>query len=1237
LPQNSVTAIAQTRDGYLWLGTFGGLARFDGVKFTVFDTTNAPGLRSSRIVTLCEARDGSLWVGTEQGGLTRYAQGTFTSFTTRDGLPDNLIWSIAEGQQNDLWIGTNNGVARLKDGRFTALPIDDALSDRAVRYLLQARDGSLWMQTDHGLARHQQGRLTTYMVPAGVPAAQALNMREGRDGSVWVVNEYGIFRFYQGAFTTVARYPRRISDPSSGLIIRSFADRQGNTCFITPDGLFRFTGEKLIPFGQADAFVSLTKGIAPVRCVLEDREGNLWVGTDGAGVHRLKEAQLTAYAAADGLSDESFVPITGAGQNGLWLGSITDGLFRFSDGRFTRYPSDVLPWSLHQDRHGALWIGSSGELRQLKDGRLTRFDQSNSVLAEGPVRALHEDRDGSLWIGTGTGGGRGGLYHLRNGAMTAYRVEHGLVHNEVLFITQDRQQALWIGTVGGLSRFRDGRFTNYTTRDGLSSDMIRAIYEDADGALWIGTYGGGLNRFKEGRFTPITTLDGLFDNIVSRILEDDRGHFWMSGNRGLSRVSRRELNDFADGKITSVTSVAYGVVDGMRTSECNGGGQPAGWKDRDGQLWFPTISGVVVVDPNKINPLPPVVHIEQLSVNKTVVALGREIRLPPGKHDLEIHYTGLSLVAPEKVRFKYKLEGYDSAWIDAGARRVAYYTSIPPGAYRFRVIASNNDGVWNETGAVVAFSLAPYFYQTAWFYLLAGAALVLLGVSLNWLRVKQLARRNQELATKVIERTAEVVEQKNQLATTNDQLMRANDQLASANEQLARAHDDLLSIFNQWRSGVMTTDQHGQVTFLSHTAERLFGQSQRQAVGQPWERVIPLPEAETAPLKRLLECPPQQRSKSTVHVRGPEGHRYWMEVDVQDDPRDPRRKIFFLYDVSEVYDLRQLLDERARFHDLVGQSAAMQVVYRQIRDVARVDTTVLIVGETGTGKELAAGAIHYFSQRKGKPFVPVNCAGLSESLVASQLFGHKRGAFTGAVADQIGLFEAAHGGTLFLDEVGDIPLNAQTSLLRVLQEKEITRVGETRPRLIDVRVVAATHRDLDQEVAAGRFRQDLLYRIRVTQIKLPPLRERREDIPLLVAWFLSQFRAQAETPAQEVSQEAMQALMSYHWPGNVRELKSTIESAAIWCQGPVIQVDDLAAEIFPGGASLAAPSSAVNTSEPRTKDQEPNATWIDPRQRKKQQLLQVLERTHGNRAATARELGVSRTTLYQWLKDLGIE
>jgi PAS domain S-box-containing protein len=445
----------------------------------------------------------------------------------------------------------------------------------------------------------------------------------------------------------------------------------------------------------------------------------------------------------------------------------------------------------------------------------------------------------------------------------------------------------------------------------------------------------------------------------------------------------------------------------------------------------------------------------------------------------------------------------------------------------------------------------------------------------------------------------------------------AEAELAEMFRQVEKSRNDLRSILNKLLLGTAMTDETGRIVFLSEAAERLFGMKDADAHGKLWDEVIPFDGESREKLRALLRTPESNRIKIPLHIDIGEERRLWLEVDVKDDPRDARGKIFFLYDFTEVHDLRVLLDQRGRFHDLLGKSEMMQRVYQQIRDVARVDATVLIEGETGTGKELVARAIHLSSQRNDKPFIAVNCAGLTDSLLSSQLFGHKRGAFTGAIEDHQGLFEAANRGTLFLDEIGDIPLNVQTQLLRVLQEREIVRVGETRPRKIDVRVLAATHRNLSEEIAKGRFRSDLLYRIRVARIAIPPLRDRRADIPLLTASFLAQSSAASGKTLQGVSPEASRLLGDYRWPGNVRELKSAIDFAVIQCRGPVLQVEDLPPEVR-GASAHEPPVPGDPLSDDRAK------------------FLDALTRARGNRALAARLLGVSRATLYRRLADLDI-
>jgi len=446
-------------------------------------------------------------------------------------------------------------------------------------------------------------------------------------------------------------------------------------------------------------------------------------------------------------------------------------------------------------------------------------------------------------------------------------------------------------------------------------------------------------------------------------------------------------------------------------------------------------------------------------------------------------------------------------------------------------------------------------------------------------------------------------------------------ELAERLQRLKNSRDDLLLILNQLRLGTALTDGEGRCVFLSQTAQQMFGLREEDVLGKTWEEAKLFGTEDLERLTATSHRAQSARSRVAIHWERRDGRQYWMEVDLQDDPSNPPRRIFFFYDVSEVYDLRRLLDEKAQFENLVGKSKPMQHVYRLIQDLAAVDSTVLIEGETGTGKELVARGIYSRSHRHDRPFIAVNCAGLTEALVESQLFGHRRGSFTGAVADSQGLFEAADGGVLFLDEIGDIPLRVQTSLLRVLQEREITRVGETKPRRVNVRVLAATHRNLSKEVDSGNFRADLLYRIRVARIQIPPLRERMEDIPLLVSRFLGDFRAITGKPVQEVSTKTLGRLMEYAWPGNVRELKSAIEFALIHCHGSVIRLEDLPPELkeTPLAAGVPSPQSAdlINLDE-------------------KDRLLAALRRTGGNRTLAARMLGIGRATLYRRMSSLNL-
>ena len=444
-----------------------------------------------------------------------------------------------------------------------------------------------------------------------------------------------------------------------------------------------------------------------------------------------------------------------------------------------------------------------------------------------------------------------------------------------------------------------------------------------------------------------------------------------------------------------------------------------------------------------------------------------------------------------------------------------------------------------------------------------------------------------------------------------------------AEDQLQKSHNDLLSILDQLQVGTAITDKKGHVTFLNQAAQAIFAPVAIELDSLRWDELFPFAVEGREKLQQMITSKPEDRSRVSTQVWGKDGRQYWMNIDVRDDPRDAVRKVFYFYDMSDVYDLRRQLSEKAQYRDLVGKSKPMQEVYQLIQEATNVDWTVLIEGETGTGKELVARAIHFSSHRCDKPFIAVNCAALTDSLIGSQLFGHKRGAFTGAVENHKGFIEAADGGTLLLDEIGDIPLNIQASLLRVLQDKEFTRLGETAPRKADVRILAATHRDLGEEVAAGRFRQDLLYRLRIVPIVLPPLRQRQSDIPLLVAAMLRKHSTASGKEVREISQDSMRLMVDYRWPGNVRELENAIEYALFRCKQAMIRPEDLPPELRQSEAELPqSPAPPVDS---------PGAE-LDERTR----LLMALQQTGGNRKLAAQTLGISRATLYRRLEAYDI-
>jgi diguanylate cyclase (GGDEF)-like protein len=783
LPQNTIAAIVQTRDGYLWLGTQEGLARFDGVRFTVFDRANTPELGHNTVWRLYEDRAGRLWIGTVGGGLTVREGSRFTRYGEAQGLPSDQISSILEDRRGRIWVGTNGaGLVRLDSGRFVREEALSGLPSRFVTALAEDARGRLWIGSEAGLSVLDGNELRTFTRKDGLVEDVVTALVAGRDGSLWVgTDSRGVSRLArEGGF---ASYTTKHG--LSGDRVRALLEDDRGSLWIGTEGggLSRLHAGRIDRLTAEDGLPAVS-----VRALLQDREGSLWLGLTAGGLLRLRGGSFRSLTTREGLFHDHVYSILEARDGALWIG-VEGALDRLQDGRITHTRptaggrrSGV--FSLLETRDGSLWIGTNGDgLSRLRDGRMETFT-SKDGLANDVVESLLEDPDGSLWIGT-----RRGLSRFRQGRFTTHGAAQGLTDTGVPVLLRDSAGTLWIGTHGeGLIRVQNGAVTKLTARDGLSSGVVVALHEDRDRALWVGTYGGGVNRFKDGRFAAITTSAGLADDGLAQILEDDHGFLWFTSNRRIFRVAKRELDDVADGRRERVTSEVFGTADGMKSSDCAGGFQPAGTRTRDGRLFFPTRVGAVVVDPGRIrgNALPPPVSIEQARLDQRSVDVAGVLRVPPGTNAVEIHYAALSYVDPSKMRFKYRLAGFDPDWLDAGTRRVAYYTRIPPGSYEFRVAASNNSGVWNEAGASLALEVVPRLHEAGWFRLLALLAGGL-GLAIAYrARVHRIRARERELVAVVEDRTRGL---RDALAAAEGARQQAEERGREADAQRARAEE----------------------------------------------------------------------------------------------------------------------------------------------------------------------------------------------------------------------------------------------------------------------------------------------------------------------------------------------------------------------------------------------------------------------------------------------------------------
>lgn len=757
LPQNRLDYITQTQDGFIWLGTDGGLIRFDGKNFATGEEIGPNLKQRARIRGLISGPAGELWFGSENSLFCRFANGECQEFDSKAGLPNDICLPLFLDSTGALWIATpKHGLLEFKDGHFLPYPGSQEMTEHYPQGIRETRL-ALWIATGSGAYEIDKasGAIKKFTDSDGLPDVQLNAVTTDREGRIWAGTEKGLARFdNDGRFHLVtndigSREVEALLTDSHGMI---WVGGSGG-------GLWRINPET----GQVSELPPENGRPVPevTRNIYEDREGNIWLSSNLA-LERLSDVKFTTYTSRDGLLSDTINAVAPGEAGRIWIGTTT-GLACLIDGRIepiairasgqTTEQTNV--YSLYEDPQGVLWFG-------LWDTTLHRLDRGQhqqiailNKLAQAEVgwaTGMCSDPNGDLLVGT-LGAG---LQRIRNGQIVkTYTKEDGLRDPAVYSLALDRENRLWIGGPFGVDLLQG---TTIKAAPGQSARLLSSavftLCADSDGTLWAGTK-KGLYRFRDGRWAPTTYEPDprVLGPEFYCLLEDDYGNLWSSGSHGVFFVSKSELNEFFDGKRSSVNCRVFGKADGLKSVNCDYG-SPPGCRSADGRFWFATTYGLAVIDPNHLqfNSLPPPVQIEKVVVDVTQVFSIRpatqKVELGPGNHHLEFDYAGLSFTAPEKVRFKYKLKGFDRDWIDAGSHREAYYTNLSPGTYQFKVIACNNDGLWipEQAAAVTTVIVRPHFYQTVWFSALCAGAFILAIWLLGRWRLQQILEERTRLA-----------------------------------------------------------------------------------------------------------------------------------------------------------------------------------------------------------------------------------------------------------------------------------------------------------------------------------------------------------------------------------------------------------------------------------------------------------------------------------------------------------
>lgn len=741
----------QAQSGYIWLATYGGLVRFDGDKFTTFNASNTKGLDFDRILNLFEGARGDLWVLPEEIEpiILHFKDGEIEPHIFPEISRTELVIYVSNGET---WLTGSGKIYKFINNKFTEVPTQ-SINNLANKFTVNKN--AVWMFEGNKIYQSAEDSVIIYHE---LPDAEGwiLDMIEYPKGSgTYFIGTYNnlMIRFENGKETIV----QEGSELPAGKFLRYYTDGE-NLFAIMGGNLLLWNGQKFEHFTfNADLPENLF-----IEDLIADYEGNYWVGTEGDGLFKLRPTIISMIDKRHGLQNEKMLSLTSLDNGKMLFSTNCGGVYEWENGKATlstlhKYLDAVCNWSVYEDSKNNLWLGDAKlyVTKSLdKPGKF--FDTEDGFNTIG-VRGILEDKEGDIWVATNFG-----VYKYDGTKFENFATADGLNNNYIITLYEDKSGAIWVGSMYGVNKISNNEVIKIDLLHDVndtsiySQPYIRAFFEDESGAMWIGSYGYGLYKFKDGHVDNITTEQGLFDNVVSHIVMDEQENFWMGSNRGISRVNRNELNQYFDGNIEQVKSYSYGVTEGMNSAETNGGFSPSTITDSLGNIYFPTVQGVAVVSTRQIktNNIPPPVYIENLRNVEGEIANTKVITIPYNNPFLEIEYTAVSFSAPKKVNYKYRMIGLDNSWLDVGNRSVAMYSIIPPGKYTFQVIASNNDGVWNTTGASINIEVIAPFWQKNWFIALVSFlffATVGLGVYYRILFLKKENEKQRRFSQQLIE------------------------------------------------------------------------------------------------------------------------------------------------------------------------------------------------------------------------------------------------------------------------------------------------------------------------------------------------------------------------------------------------------------------------------------------------------------------------------------------------------